>query len=71
MNSPVHLYLGQYSSRERWFLAIAWALIAVKCGLIWWAMVHWNVPFHPIWIVGPTLMFALLATSIWATHRED
>jgi hypothetical protein len=34
-------------------------------------MQHWSVPFHPLWIVGPTLAFAALATAIWATHHAD
>ena len=71
MHSPVHLDLDQYSRGERWFLAIVWAAIGLKCALIWWAMVHWAVPFHPLWIVGPTLVFALLATGLWATHARD
>ena len=71
MNLPVHFDAGQYSPRVRWFVAIGWALIAVKCTLVWWAMVHWSVPFHPMWIVGPTLLFALLATVLWLTHHED
>jgi len=71
MNLPVHIDVVQYPSRVRWFVAIGWSLIAVKCTLIWWAMVHWSVPFHPMWIVGPTLMFALLATALWLTHHED
>ena len=71
VNFPVHIDVGQYSRRVRWFVAIAWALIGIKCSLIWWAMVHWSVPFHPLWLVAPTLMFALLATVLWLTHQED
>lgn len=71
MNFPVHIDIAQYPVRGRWFVAIAWSLIALKCTLIWWAMIHWNVPFHPLWIVAPTLMFALLATGLWLTHHED
>jgi uncharacterized membrane protein len=71
MNSPLHLDLAQYSKRERWFVAVAWILIAAKCVVVWWAMQHWSVPFHPLWIVGPTLAFAALATAIWATHHAE
>ncbi len=71
MNLPVHLEIGQSAARVRWFVAIGWSLIGVKCTLVWWAMVRWNVPFHPLWIVGPTLLFALLATALWLTHHED
>ncbi|MBL9205339.1 MAG: hypothetical protein JNN01_09660 [Opitutaceae bacterium] len=71
MHSPLHLDLGQYTRQERRFLAITWALIGIKCVIIWWAMAHWSVPFHPLWIVGPTLLFALVATGLWATHPRD
>jgi hypothetical protein len=71
VNFPAQISVGQYSVRMCWFVAIGWALIAVKCSLVWWAMVHWSVPFHPMWIVGPTLMFALLVTALWLTHHED
>jgi hypothetical protein len=72
MNSPVHIDLAQYPARVRWFMAIIWAVILAKCAVIWWAMLHWSVPMHPLWIVAPTLVFAALATAIWLTHhRED
>ncbi|MSU64713.1 MAG: hypothetical protein EXS38_01115 [Opitutus sp.] len=71
MNLPVHIHIAQYSRRMIWFMAAAWLFIALKCTLVWWAMEHWNVPFHPLWIVGPTIVFAVLATVLWATHEED
>ncbi|MBX3749795.1 MAG: hypothetical protein KF897_06885 [Opitutaceae bacterium] len=71
MNSPVHIDLEQYPPRVRWFMAIVWAVILVKCVVIWWAMVHWSVPLHPLWIVAPTLVFAATATAIWLTHRRE
>ncbi len=53
-------------------MAIIWAVILAKCVVIWWAMLHWSVPMHPLWIVAPTLVFATLATALWLTHhRED
>lgn len=71
MNLPFHPEVAQYSRRVRWFMTIAWALIAAKCVLVWWAIGHWNVPIHPLWIVGPTVAFAALATGLWLTHHED
>lgn len=72
MNSPIHIDLAQYPSRVRWFMAVAWLVIAVKCVLVWWAIEHWHMPFHPAWIIAPTLVFALLASVLWLTHpRED
>lgn len=58
------------SRRDRWFLGVAWSAIAAKCVLVWWAIAHWQVPVHPLWIVAPTLLCAALATALWVTHRE-
>ena len=68
---PMHIGIAQYSRRVRWFMAIAWMVILVKCVLVWWAIEHWNVPFHPLWVVGPTLIFAGLATLLWLAHTPD
>lgn len=54
-----------------WFLGAVWLLILAKCALVWWAMVRWHVPFHPAWIVLPTLLFAGLATLLWLTADDD
>ena len=71
MHLPVHIDVAQYPRRVRWFMAIAWVVIAVKCVLVWWAMARWHVPFHPLWIVAPTLVFAALASALWLTHHEE
>ena len=71
MNLPIHVDVTQYSRRARWIMGGAWILIAVKCVLVWWAIAHWNVPIHPMWIIAPTLIFAALATALWVTHHED
>lgn len=71
MHLPIHIDVAQYSRRVRWVIGIAWMLIAVKCVLVWWAVGYWHMPFHPLWVVGPTLVFAALATGLWVTHQED
>ena len=71
MQPHLQIDLAQYSPRVRWFMAIVWLVIAAKCVLVWWAMARWHVPFHPLWIVGPTLVFAALASVLWLTHHED
>lgn len=71
MSAPVHFDLGQYPAKVRWFVAIVWVIILVKCVVLWWVMEHWHVPFHPLWIVAPTLIFAALATLILLTHRRE
>jgi hypothetical protein len=49
---------------ERWLIA-GWIFIAIKCTAIWWAIVTYHVPIHPMWLVGPTILFGLLATSLY------
>jgi hypothetical protein len=71
MHLPIYLDVAQYPRRVRWIMAAAWLLIAVKCGLVWWAIGYWHMPFHPLWIIGPTVVFAALATGLWLTHHEE
>lgn len=71
MHLPVHIDIAQYPRRVRWLMATAWLLIVVKCFAVWWAVGHWHMPFHPMWVIGPTLIFAGLATALWVTHHEE
>jgi hypothetical protein len=71
MTSPIHIDVAQYPIRVRWFMAIAWVAIAVKCVLVWWAVQHWHVPIHAGWVIIPTLVFALLASILWLTHSRE
>jgi hypothetical protein len=70
MNTPTPLDVRTLSSRVRWFMSVAWALILAKCGFVVWAVERWHMPFHAGWIVVPTLAFAALATALWLAHRE-
>jgi hypothetical protein len=45
-------------------LVIGWALIAVKCALTPYVMTRWHVPVAPVWVIGPTLVFALLVSAL-------
>lgn len=49
---------------ERWII-VGWALILLKCAAMWWLLEHYHAPIHPLWLVGPTLLFGLLATAIY------
>lgn len=71
MNLHVPLGVAQSARGVRWLMTIAWLLIAVKCVWVWWAVNRWQMPFHPLWIVAPTIVFAGLATALWLAHRED
>jgi uncharacterized membrane protein len=71
MTSPVHIDIAQYSSRSRWLMGIAWMIILVKCVVVWWAIDRWQMPFHPAWIIAPTIAFAGLASLLWMTHARE
>lgn len=51
--------------RSERLLWIGWFLIAIKSALVWWACAHYPVPFHPLWIIAPTVAFATLCTAIY------
>lgn len=70
MNSPTPVGSSFGPARIRFFMAIAWLVILIKCVLVSWAVDHWRMPFHAGWIIVPTVTFALLATVLWVAHRE-
>ena len=49
---------------ERWIIA-GWVLIALKCTAIWWLINAYHIPIHPMWLVGPTVLFGLLITFLY------
>lgn len=42
-----------------------WGLIAAKHVAVIWAVHHYAVPFHQLWINFPTFLLGLLATSAY------
>lgn len=44
---------------------ICWVLITVKCFVVVWAVRHYHIPFSPLWVIIPTLTFAILCTLIY------
>jgi hypothetical protein len=46
-------------------LWLCWGLITIKCVVVFWAVRHYTIPFSPYWVVGPTIIFALLATALY------
>jgi hypothetical protein len=72
MNAPApgHPDAHTFPLRIRWFMAAAWVAILAKCVFVTWAVGHWRMPFHAAWVVIPTLLFAALATVLWAGHHE-
>jgi len=52
-------------ARLEMFILICWGLIAVKHIAVIWAVHHYTVPFHQLWINAPTFMLGLLATALY------
>jgi len=50
-------------------LLAGWLLIAGKCWLVTWLIEKYRVPIDPLWVVGPTVLFALLCTAVY--YRRD
>jgi len=46
-------------------LLAGWLLIAGKCWLVTWLIGKYHVPLDPLWVVVPTVMFALLCTVVY------
>ncbi len=42
-----------------------WLLIAAKCWLVVWLIGKYHVPVHPLWVIAPTVLFALLCTAVY------
>lgn len=42
-----------------------WALIAVKHVAVIWAVWHYHVPFHQLWVNFPTWLLGVLATALY------
>jgi len=57
------------SPRAEKIILICWGLIAVKHVLVIWAVHHYAVPFHQLWVNFPTFLLGLVAT--WAYYTRD
>ncbi len=61
-------------ARHRWrverLIYVCWGLIVLKSLFIVWAVGRYAIPFNPLWIIAPTIAFALLATSLYFWLRD-
>jgi len=57
------------SRRVEKFLLWGWIAVVLKCAFVWWAMRHYHVPFHPDWIILPTLGMAGVCTALYCWRR--
>ena len=46
-------------------LLAGWLLITVKSWLIIWAVEKYHVPVDPLWVIVPTVIFALVCTVVY------
>ena len=53
------------------WLGLGWMVIGVKCVLVTFAIEHWHLPVHPLWVIGPTLFLAAFATFLYVSHRDE
>lgn len=59
------------SRRVELVLGAGWVAVAAKAGWIVWAAQTHGLPFHPAWLIAPTVLFAVLATGVyWASVRR-
>ena len=49
---------------ERLIVA-GWIVIALKSVVVVWAVRHYRIPFNPLWVIAPTVAFALLITAVY------
>jgi len=57
--------------RVRLWLEIGWAVIIAKCLAVPWVIDRWQIPVHPGWVIGPTLVFATLVTLLVLAPRRE
>jgi apolipoprotein N-acyltransferase len=53
------------SRRSEVILIGGWALVILKCALVWWLCNTYSVPIHPGWVIVPTLLGAALCTALY------
>ena len=49
---------------------ICWALIVLKTAFVLWAVPHYHIPFSPLWVIVPTIVFAGVCTAIYLFRRR-
>jgi hypothetical protein len=56
--------------RVETLIYFCWGLIVLKSFVVVWAVNHYSMPFNPLWVIGPTVTFALVATTVYYWLRE-
>jgi hypothetical protein len=55
--------------RAEKIILVCWLLIAVKHVAVIWAVHHYAVPFHQLWVNFPTFLLGIVAT--WVYYARD
>jgi hypothetical protein len=58
------------SRRVERLIWICWGLIAIKSVVVVWAVKHYRIPFSPLWVIVPTVVFASLCTGVYYLRRK-
>lgn len=53
------------NARVERLICWCWVLIAAKHVAVTWAVWHYHVPVHQLWINGPTWLLGVLATALY------
>jgi hypothetical protein len=56
--------------RVRNVILLCWAVILVKSVAVVWAVGRYHLPFNPLWVIGPTVTFAALATLVFVLWKD-
>jgi membrane protein YdbS with pleckstrin-like domain len=46
-------------------IAVCWVLIVIKSFAVVWLFNRYHVPVNPLWVIGPTIIFAALCTVVY------
>jgi hypothetical protein len=51
-------------------IGLCWGLITLKALFVVWLVNHYAMPFNPLWVIGPTVAMALIATTLYYCVRD-
>lgn len=61
---------SRHRRRVETLIYFCWGLIVIKCFVVVWLVNHYSMPFNPLWVIAPTVIFAFLATSLYYWLRD-
>jgi hypothetical protein len=61
---------ARHRRRVETLINFCWGLIVLKCFAVVWVVNRYAMPFNPLWVIAPTVVFAFLATSLYYWLRD-